>query len=793
MFTIRPSAAADAPPTPAPSPWGRTLPGLTSGLALAIAGAATQAATLTVTTAGEIADTEPLSRAQCSPAAGDRNCDTLRDAINHAADGDTIVFGAALNGQTIPLTRFTNCLDTGQAAGATCLPLASWPGYVSQFGPSAFFISGKRITIDATANGLTPQGVSVQRPGNAPGFRLFDIDAQGGLVLRGLTLAGGQATGGSSRFGGGALGAGGAIFNRGQLTIERSTLTRNHAQGGQGGRLSLNSFAGAGVGEDGTLSPGGGPNAGGPNDGGLGGGTGSASGKNGGFGGGGGGAVFNYNGVLTIRFSTLAGNTVQANGDDNPAAQGGAIYSLGDSQAACSAGGNIGCTRSGASLEMQASIAQGSVFEPAAKQPAGRDVVLDLRNGGTSDASGGHNLLGLAQALNNADISALAFTTGNPPLGPLASHGGPTQTLLNSTGSPALDGVDCTAAPGTDQRGVVRPQGARCDIGAVEASVFQAALTVLASGAGGVSAQASPAAATGAIQDCGRPGGLCQAGYGYFEGAPTLVTLAATPDAGHAFATWGGACSGSTPTCSVTIGAARSVEASFTAFSVTASLPSGTYGTAYSQPLAPVPGGGVGPFSYSVSGLPAAFSQAAGTLSAPAMQAAGSYSFTLTATDANGATTEPAAVTVVIGPAATSTHLSATPTAPDYGGSVTLSAQVTLPAGASGTVDFLNGTQVLCAGVPVTGGQANCSVPRLPPGTATVQARYVPGDGNTSGSDSNTVTVTAAAAAPIPALGAGGLALLGLLTAAGAALSRRMGTSRKIGAGASPRTPRSSP
>ena len=127
---------------------------------------------------------------------------------------------------------------------------------------------------------------------------------------------------------------------------------------------------------------------------------------------------------------------------------------------------------------------------------------------------------------------------------------------------------------------------------------------------------------------------------------------------------------------------------------------------------------------------------------------------------------------------------------------MTFSVQVTLPAGASGTVDFLNGTQVLCASVAVTGGQASCSVPRLPPGTATVQARYVPGDGNTSGSDSNTVTVTAApapSAAPIPALGAGGIALLSLLTAAGAALSRRMGTSRKIGAGTSPRTPRSSP
>ena len=82
MSIIHPSAAADVPPIPKPSPWGRTLPGLAGGLALALAGAAAQAATLTVTTAGEIADTEPLSRAQCSPAAGDRNCDTLRDAIN---------------------------------------------------------------------------------------------------------------------------------------------------------------------------------------------------------------------------------------------------------------------------------------------------------------------------------------------------------------------------------------------------------------------------------------------------------------------------------------------------------------------------------------------------------------------------------------------------------------------------------------------------------------------------------------------------------------------------------------
>ena len=59
----------------------------------------------------------------------------------------------------------------------------------------------------------------------------------------------------------------------------------------------------------------------------------------------------------------------------------------------------------------------------------------------------------------------------NPQLGPLADNGGPTQTHALLPGSPAIDGVafdapnDCPAA---DQRGVPRPQGAACDMGAVE-------------------------------------------------------------------------------------------------------------------------------------------------------------------------------------------------------------------------------------------------------------------------------------------------------------------------------------
>ena len=61
-------------------------------------------------------------------------------------------------------------------------------------------------------------------------------------------------------------------------------------------------------------------------------------------------------------------------------------------------------------------------------------------------------------------------------LGPLQNNGGPTSTFVPLVGSPAIDAGN-PAAPGsggnacatTDQRGVVRPVGAACDMGATEA------------------------------------------------------------------------------------------------------------------------------------------------------------------------------------------------------------------------------------------------------------------------------------------------------------------------------------
>jgi hypothetical protein len=60
---------------------------------------------------------------------------------------------------------------------------------------------------------------------------------------------------------------------------------------------------------------------------------------------------------------------------------------------------------------------------------------------------------------------------GDPGVGALANNGGPTPTMLPQAGSPLIDQADCAAAPEavpTDQRGVARPQGGACDIGAVE-------------------------------------------------------------------------------------------------------------------------------------------------------------------------------------------------------------------------------------------------------------------------------------------------------------------------------------
>jgi hypothetical protein len=82
--------------------------------------------------------------------------------------------------------------------------------------------------------------------------------------------------------------------------------------------------------------------------------------------------------------------------------------------------------------------------------------------------SGGHNVVGPRRGCTFTPQPSDRFIT-DPGLGPLAANGGPTKTLALLAGSPALNTVPTSACSlTTDQRGVHRPQGPRCDSGAFE-------------------------------------------------------------------------------------------------------------------------------------------------------------------------------------------------------------------------------------------------------------------------------------------------------------------------------------
>jgi predicted outer membrane repeat protein len=84
----------------------------------------------------------------------------------------------------------------------------------------------------------------------------------------------------------------------------------------------------------------------------------------------------------------------------------------------------------------------------------------------------GYNLLGTPVGCNITPAVGDIFGDSpgwiSPELAPLADNGGQTPTHALLPNSPALDQGSPTACPATDQRGVPRPQGSRCDIGAFE-------------------------------------------------------------------------------------------------------------------------------------------------------------------------------------------------------------------------------------------------------------------------------------------------------------------------------------
>jgi hypothetical protein len=87
--------------------------------------------------------------------------------------------------------------------------------------------------------------------------------------------------------------------------------------------------------------------------------------------------------------------------------------------------------------------------------------------------SSGNNLIeDGANACGLTDGSNGNITGADSQLGPLADNGGTTQTYALLSGSAAVDAGTDSGCPAYDQRGVVRPYGSHCDIGAYEQTAF---------------------------------------------------------------------------------------------------------------------------------------------------------------------------------------------------------------------------------------------------------------------------------------------------------------------------------
>jgi CSLREA domain-containing protein len=169
---------------------------------------------------------------------------------------------------------------------------------------------------------------------------------------------------------------------------------------------------------------------------------------------------------ITLVNSTVTGNTAESGGAIAVRDRGMASISVENSTIAAnsarvSGGGAFGFGFEGPVARFANSIVAGNTA------PVGPDLSGDFvarfsligDGAGTGIGNTDGNLVGRVPP-NSGPI--------DPRLGPLADNGGPTRTLALLADSPAIDAASADGCPGKDQRDVVRPRGAACDMGSFE-------------------------------------------------------------------------------------------------------------------------------------------------------------------------------------------------------------------------------------------------------------------------------------------------------------------------------------
>jgi hypothetical protein len=255
----------------------------------------------------------------------------------------------------------------------------------------------------------------------------------GSTTIFSSSINGNKATNGDLAVGG-TQGDGGGIFGFGTSSVRDTTVDSNHAdtEGGgfvetAGGVISSDTISNntAGVGAGLYVSP------------------------------------FIGNSPPTqVKNSTIAGNV--ASGE---AGGGIAVTSTSVSLTYSTVTGNTGPIGGGVVAIGGTYLATGSIIS-GNTAPSSPDCAV--ASGPTpSFTSSGYNLIGAGCATSPAPTDLVGV---DAMLAGLADNGGPTHTAALLRNSPAIDAGGGPSCPLTDQRGVTRPQGKACDIGAFEST-----------------------------------------------------------------------------------------------------------------------------------------------------------------------------------------------------------------------------------------------------------------------------------------------------------------------------------
>ena len=412
--------------------------------------------------------------------------------VNTAADSDTADGDCSLREAIVAANTDTAYNGCNAGAGADTITFAG--NYTITLGGSQLPV----ITSTVTINGNGPANTIIQAHAspNTATHRVFTVGAAGNLTLDNASVQNGRSPGNS----------GGGIENLGALTVSNSTFS---------GNVAGSNYSGGGIFNSGTLTV-----------------INTAFSENSAAAG---GAIFSNN-VLTVTNSTFSGNASNSGGgfynwgslsitdstiSGNTAGDGGGIYNSKTLVVTNTTFENNAATAGdGGAIENEdvTTVTSSTFYNNSASGKGGAihngfGYTLDVTN---STFSGNNGLIGssihnygtfhlkntiLSDSLSGVDcynisgdtidtnINNLIETNGpsghmcgtpvstaDPMIGSLQKNGGPTETMALLPGSPAIDSGDDAACAATDQRGIARPQGDACDIGAYEESNLSYAL-----------------------------------------------------------------------------------------------------------------------------------------------------------------------------------------------------------------------------------------------------------------------------------------------------------------------------